>query len=490
MSASSDSTLPSTRDNAVRAGIEFEGTPAVTPTTPHAYWTLRRVAQALAKQYVAGPRLDDRALSGISTDTRTLKRGDLFVALRGDNHDAHDWLVQARDAGAAAVLVEDPQVTAGLGIPVLVVRDTRVALGLLARAWRRAWGGTVVAVGGSNGKTSTKEMLRSVLGARLEVHATEANQNNLVGVPLTLLSVPPHAHVAVVEVGTNAPGEVAQLRAICEPDIAVVTSIGEEHLEGLGDLDGVLREEAAIFEGVATAVIPAHETALFAAAQQHGVKHIVRVGLDAGDVKADRWSVQPDGFIQLVMNDVQITVPMRGQHHGANAMLALAVAQATGVPLADAAQALGSMQIPSMRGGWETVGSLTIINDAYNANPPSMRAALALLRQVGAGRQRVAVLGTMRELGIHSDAQHDAIAREAIDALNSGVDIVIAVGEFATAFTRIAMDDRRVLGATDADHAWTLLEPVLKRDAMVLLKGSRGVTLERMLSPLTSWATS
>ncbi len=474
----------------VRAGIEFEGTPAVTPETPHVYWTLRRIAQALGKQYVAGPRLDDRPLSGISTDTRTIKRGDIFVALRGDNHDAHDWLIEARDAGAAAVIVERPEATAGLGIPVLVVHDTRAALGLIARAWRRAWGGTVVAVGGSNGKTSTKEMLRAVLNARLDVHATASNQNNLIGVPLTLLSVPPHAHVAVVEVGTNAPGEIAQLRAICEPDIAVVTSIGEEHLEGLGDLEGVLREEAAVFADVSTAVIPAHEDALFGAAQQHGVERIIRVGLDTGDVSASSWSVGPDGFVQLSMDEVKIIVPMRGQHHGANAMLALAVAQLLGVPLTEAAQSLERMQVPAMRGGWETAGSLTIINDAYNANPPSMRAALALLQQVGRGRQRVAVLGTMRELGQQSDAQHNAVARDAIDALNNGVDMVVAVGEFATAFARVAPNDARVRTAETTEEAWTQLQPVLSRDAMVLLKGSRGVRLEGLLPQLTSWATS
>jgi UDP-N-acetylmuramoyl-tripeptide--D-alanyl-D-alanine ligase len=373
---------------------------------------------------------------------------------------------------------------------VLVVHDTRAALGLLARAWRRAWGGTVVAVGGSNGKTSTKEMLRAVLGARLHVHATAFNQNNLIGVPLTLLSVPAYAHVAVVEVGTNAPGEIAQLRAICEPDIAVVTSIGEEHLEGLGDLAGVLREEAALFPDVPLAVVPEHENELQEAARAHGVARVIRAGLEQGDVHADSWSMQPDGYVSLQIQGTAVTVPMRGQHHAANAMLALAVGEALGVPVADAAQALSRMQVPAMRGGWETVGSLTIINDAYNANPPSIRAALALLTQVGAQRQRVAVLGTMRELGLQSDAQHDAIARDAIAALNAGVDIMIAVGEFAKAFARVAPNDVRVRSAADTDEAWAQMDPVLSRDAMVLLKGSRGVQLERLLPQLTSWAMS
>ncbi len=477
---------------AIRAGIEFEATPAVHPATPHAFWTLHRAVQALDSQLITAPRFDHRALSGVSTDTRTLSHGALFVALRGPSHDAHDWLAQARDAGAAAVVVDRGEAAAGLGLPVIVVQDTLVALGQLARAWRRAWGGTVVAVGGSNGKTSTKEMLRAAIGARLDVHATEANHNNLIGVPLTLLAIPPHAQVAVVEVGTNTPGEIAQLRAICEPDIAVITSIGEEHLEGLGDLAGVLREEAELLRGVPMAVVPVHEEALItrARAPHTGAQRVMTAGVDAGDMCAQRATMQADGHMALRLHEVDFTVPMRGEHHGRNAMLALAVCALLDVPSDDAARGLSDMSAPAMRGGWETIGAVTVINDAYNANPPSMRAALALLRQVGHGRQRVAVLGTMRELGAHSDAQHDAIAQEAMLALADGVAIVVAVGEFAEAFARVAPGDARIMSAPDPEAAWTRLEPELARDAMVLLKGSRGVRLERVLPLLTSWATA
>ncbi len=476
----------------IRAGIEFEAVPAVRPVVPHPYWTLRRAAQAVGERLISGPRFDDRALSGIATDTRTLPAGALFVALRGARHDAHDWLAAARDAGAAAVMVERAEAAMGqdgarpLGLPVLVVDDTLIALGLLARAWRRAWGRTVVAVGGSNGKTSTKEMLRAALGARLVVHATSANENNLVGVPLTLLAVPAHADVAVVEVGTNMPGEIERLRAIAEPDIAVVTSLGEEHLEGLGDLAGVLREESAIFPHVPVAVVPDTEPELVAAAEAHA-RQVLRAGLDAGAVRADSWALDDEGRVRLVMDGDAITLPFRGAHQGANAMLALAVARTLGVPVSDAGAALARMPVPAMRGGWETIGGVTVINDAYNANPPSMRAALALLRQVGAGRQRVAVLGTMRELGAHSDTQHDAIARAALDA---GADVIVAVGEFAAAFARVAPGDVRVLAAPDPEAAWERLAPVLAPDALLLLKGSRGVRLERLLPLLTTWATS
>lgn len=472
--------------SAIRAGIAVEATPIVVPSVPHPFWTLRRAAAALGAQLLAGPRLDDRTLAGISTDSRTLPHGALFVALRGEHHDAHEWLVQARDAGAAAVVVERPELTAGLGIPVLVVQDTLQALGALARGWRRAWGGTVVAVGGSNGKTSTKELLRATLGSRLSVHATSGNQNNLVGVPLTLLAIPPHADVAVVEVGTNMPGEIARLREICEPDLVVVTSLGEEHLEGLGDLAGVLREESAIFPLAKIAVVPAGEPELIQEATRHAA-HVIRAGLEAGDLHADSFRLDTQGRGVLAVQGHTVTLPMRGTHQGANAMLALAAARALGVSMSHAVAALAHTTVPAMRGGWETLGGLTLINDAYNANPPSMRAAFQLMRDVGAGRQKVAVLGTMRELGAHADRQHDAVASE---ALMAGLDIIVAVGEFGPAFARVAPGDARVLSAPDPETAWSLLAPVLSRDALLLLKGSRGVRLERLLPSLTTWATS
>jgi UDP-N-acetylmuramoyl-tripeptide--D-alanyl-D-alanine ligase len=468
----------------VRPGIAVEGTPIVHPEAPHAWWTLRRAASSLGALLRTGPRHDDRALAGVSTDTRHLPQGALFVALRGERYDAHDLLHAARDAGAAAVVVEDAERAVGLGIPVLVVSDTREALGALARGWRRAWGGTVVAVGGSNGKTSTKELLRAALGARLTVHATVANENNLVGVPLTLLAIPPHAHVAVVEVGTNAPGEIAALRAVCEADVVVITSLGEEHLEGLGDLAGVLREESAILPGAPLAVLPAGELLLHDAARAHGVR-VVRAGLDEGDLQPEGWALDTHGAMRLTLNGHTVTLPVRGAHQGSNAMLALAVAQALGVPMREALEAMQAMPVPRMRGEWMQLGALTVLNDAYNANPPSMRAALTLLGAVGTGRPHVAVLGTMRELGAQSARWHDTIAREAI-----ALDLIVAVGEFAEAFDRVAPDAPHVVSAPDIDAVWPVLAPRLSHNAVLLLKGSRGMRLERLLPSLTAWATS
>ena len=466
----------------VRAGTAVLAVDPVRPEVPHPYWTMERVAQALGT--APWPALP---LAGISTDTRTLRPGDCFVALVGEHHDAHDHLAQAKAAGAAALVVQDATRAVGLGLPTCVVPDTLVALGQLATAWRRAWGGTVVAVAGSNGKTSTKELLRAALGADLPVHATHGNLNNRVGVPLTLLAIPAHATMAVVEVGTNMPGEVALLRAVAEPEIAVVTSIGEEHLEGLGDLQGVLREEAEILHGVALAVIPSAHPELEPLARARA-QQVVRAGLPeqgTAELVPAAWGLDGDGCPWFDLDGVRGTLPLRGAHQAANAMLALAVARACGVSTVAATHGMAAMPVPSMRGVWTPIGRAVLLNDAYNANPASMRAALSLLASVGSDRQRVAILGTMRELGAQSGPQHRAVARA---ALESPADLLVGIGEFADAFADEGAD-ARVITCQTLDGVWPLLEPRLNADALILLKASRGTQLERLIPQLTTWAT-
>jgi UDP-N-acetylmuramoyl-tripeptide--D-alanyl-D-alanine ligase len=459
----------------------------------HGFWTLDQVARALAGVATGAVPSGPRPIRAVATDTRALAPGDLFVALAGERYDAHDYLAEAVQAGAAALVVNDARRAAGLGVPAYEVTDTRLALGRLARHWRRAWGQRdrlVIGVAGSNGKTSTKELLRAALGAAREVHATAANLNNLVGVPLTLLGTPPSADVAVVEMGTNAPGEIAALRAVAEPDVVVMTSIGEEHLEGLGDLAGVLREESDAFDGAALAVTPADQPEVAEAARGRA-QAVLSAGLDAGDVRAERWWLDADGSGGLVLDGVEVRTPLRGAHNLRNLMLALAAARAAGVSVADAARGLAAMPVPSMRAAWQPLGRAALINDAYNANPPSTRAAIDLIaaagRAVGASpaRQRVAVLGTMRELGAHADRLHDEVARRAIDA---DLDVIAAVGEVADALGRVAPGDPRVVTAADPDALWPLLAPRLAPDAVILLKASRGVRLERLVPHLEAWA--
>ncbi|HEY8795881.1 MAG TPA: UDP-N-acetylmuramoyl-tripeptide--D-alanyl-D-alanine ligase [Gemmatimonadaceae bacterium] len=454
--------------------------------TGRAFWTVARMADALREECTGAIPRDDRPIARIATDTRHIAPGDCFLALAGERFDAHDFLREAIDRGATSVVVSRSGRTAGLGVPVFTVRDTLVALGALARYRRRAWNGTVVGVGGSNGKTTAKELLRAALGSCLTVHATTGNLNNLIGVPLTLLALPDEADVAVIEMGINVPGEMARLRGIVEADLVVMTSVTEEHLEGLGSLDGVMREESELFDGAKVAVVPASQPEIVLAAKGRAAR-IVTAGLEAGDVHASRWSIGPDGLGELEIEGVTVRPPARGAHNLRNAMLALAVARELGLSMADAARGIARATFPSMRVELVPIGKkgATLINDAYNASPASMRAAIDVLAGSGSGRQRVAVLGTMRELGEHAARLHEEVARA---ALASPVEIVAGMGEIGEALRALGPGDPRVVVATDVDELWKALEPRLASDAVILLKASRGVKIERLVPPLTEWA--
>lgn len=441
------------------------------------FWTLDRLRAALGGG--THPR-GGAPLGEVSTDTRALAAGDVFVALRGERFDAHQFLGEALGRGAAALVVHDPRPAAAAGVPVFVVPDTTTALGALGRYRRRAWSRPVIAIAGSNGKTSTKELVRAALGSRFHVHATTGNLNNQVGVPLTLLAIPDDADLAVIEIGTNHPGEVALLRAIAEPDIAVVTSIGEEHLEGLGSLEGVLHEESAVFDDCSLGVAPAAQPEVGVEARRRAAQ-VVEAGLEAGDVRADAWGLDADAHGWFQIGDVRFEVPLLGAHNVRNALLAVAVARACGIADADAARGIASLRPLSMRSAIEPAGTLLVFNDAYNANPASAREAFSTLDAMRTDRQRVVVLGSMLELGDQGPALHDELARR---ALASTATVIAGVGEFQRALRDAAGGDPRVLTAEDPDALWPALRERLANDALVMLKGSRGMRLERLLPKL------
>ncbi|MDA1082043.1 MAG: UDP-N-acetylmuramoyl-tripeptide--D-alanyl-D-alanine ligase [Gemmatimonadetes bacterium] len=464
------------------------------------FWTLSRVADALAgvRPAVGAPARmgapgdvfprGDAPVVRVWTDTRTVSAGDLFVALRGERFDGHDFLAKAVAAGACALVVSDARLAAGLGVPVFEVVDTTRAYGALARYRREVWGGPVVAVGGSNGKTSTKELIRAALGSRLSVHATEGNLNNQIGVPHTLLALNHASDVAVIEVGTNTPGEIAILRDIVRPDIGVVTAINEEHLEGFGDLAGVLREEASLLDGVAVAIVPADDDALVAEAAKRA-RRAVSAGIGRGALAAESGELADDATGRLTVGGVHVAVPLRGAHNMRNAMLALAVARACGVTIEDAARGIAAIEpgaMPGMRSAVEPLGDALLVNDAYNSNPGSARAAMQLLSAVAGARPRVIVLGTMGELGAQAEIAHRDIAREAMAADPS---LVVGIGEFAAAFRSVAAGDARVVTGNDIDDIWPALCARLAPNAAILLKASRSVKLERLLPRLREWAS-
>jgi UDP-N-acetylmuramoyl-tripeptide--D-alanyl-D-alanine ligase len=454
-------------------------------------WTAAEVARALGLD--ASPEDAETTYAGVSTDTRKITAGSLFVALSGASFDAHDFLGQAADAGATAAVVSRVPVDAPEGMRLFVAdTDTRTALGRLGRHRRRAFGGKVVGVAGSNGKTTTKELLRAALGSTLRVHATEANLNNQVGVPLTLLSIPDDADVAVVEMGTNEPGEIEVLTAIVEPDVGIITSIGEEHLEGFGDVAGVFREEVALLEGLPAASVaivadepaelPAKAYELLGRGRVHvaGLEETADLRPDGG---MDSVDVERDGSTRWSFRGTAVHLPQPGRHNVRNALIALGVALELGVSADDAARGIGAMARPKLRGEWHEVGRMRVLADCYNSNPPSLAAAVDLLAAIPADAKKVAVVGTMRELGAHADAIHRRAAEEiAVHVRDGGIDRVIATGDFVPAFARLAAElgDRLVTGDDPLD-AYAASAPSFEGNETILLKGSRGVQLERWI---------
>ncbi len=443
-------------------------------------WDSRAVAAALG---VSGPK--GLRFSGVSTDTRHLQPGDLFVALKGDRFDAHAFLATAATQGAGAAVVRrgTPPLD---GLPFFEVADTLTALGRLARARRRllAPGSPVIAVTGSSGKTGTKEMIRAVLATTYRVHATSGNLNNLVGVPLTILDAPDDAEALVVEAGASVPGELPRLRDVIEPTIAVITNVGYAHVEGFGSLAGVMREKLALAEG-ARVVVVGTDPAELAVEARRRVPTIVAGTGAAADVRPDAAELDDGGHPRITWRGHSVTLPVVGFHQIENAMLALAVGREVGTDPARAVAALAGVRMPGGRGAVLEIGGLTVIDDTYNANPASLRWAVQFAQWLAGrrGRPLAVVVGTMLELGPESGRLHAAAAAE-ITALRPA--LVAAVGAFAPAFEphRAALGDR-LLTAPDVEALGPKLRAALKGDEIVLLKASRGIALERVLRHLT-----
>ncbi|HEY6784313.1 MAG TPA: UDP-N-acetylmuramoyl-tripeptide--D-alanyl-D-alanine ligase [Gemmatimonadales bacterium] len=450
-----------------------------TPAAPPEPWTAAQVSDALGVKVTAsGPFI------GVSTDTRSLTPGALFLALAGERFDAHAFLDQARAGGAGAAVVR--RGTPGIeGLPFIEVPDTLVALGALARARRRrlADGSPVVAVTGSSGKTSTKELIRAALGVRYHVHATAGNLNNLVGVPLSILAAPAGTDAMVIEAGANLPGEIPRLRDIIEPTIAVVTNVGYAHVEGFGSLEGVMREKVSLVEKADVAVVGTDPPGLAVAARAK--TRTVVAGAGAGtDMHPDAADLDESGHPRIRWGGREVTVPVTGFHQIDNAAIAVAVAREAGIRPGDALQGLTAARVPGGRGAVTEVRGLTVIDDSYNANPGSLRRAVEFARWLADRRSRplAVVVGTMLELGAESDKLHRAAAEEIVAAAPA---LVGAVGAFEAAFSPFAaaLKDRLVV-APDAERLGPLLKQRLMGNEVVLLKASRGVALERVLRHL------
>ncbi len=416
----------------------------------------------------------------VSTDTRTLPPGALFVALCGEHFDGHEHLAAARDRGAAAAVVRVGTAPVA-GLPLYPVADPLDALGRLAAAHRRRIPGPVVAITGQNGKTSTKEMVAAVLSTRWRTHRTSVNRNNRVGVPLTVLEAPADTEALVVEAGANLPGEIAIFRDILAPTVAIVTSAGAGHLEGFGTVERVVEEKLSLTLGVPLAIVGSDPPTLTSGARSLAAR-VITAGVADGDLRPDAVALQPDGLPQVTVDGQTFTLAARGLHQAGNAMLAWALVREYALDPAAAAAALGAFALPGGRGELTGRDGLTILNDAYNANPESFTSVIALAQSLRAGRRLIFVAGSMRELGPTAPARHTEVAAQLAEL---APDVLALVGDFVPAFApwRTTFSGT-LLEAADAEAMGPLVAETLSGNDLLVLKGSRGVTLERILTAL------
>jgi len=455
-------------------------------------FTAGELAAATGGRWIGAP---PPALEGVSTDTRTLGPGSLFVALRGERFDGHDYLGEAAAKGAAAAVVAEARAGEASPLPRLAVADTLAALGAIARLHRRRFPIPVVAVTGSNGKTTTREMIAEILATRGKVLRTEGNLNNEVGVPLTLLGLDPSHTSAVIEMGMSHPGEIARLAAIALPQIGVVTLAAPAHLEGLGTVDAVADAKAELYQGLpegGIAVANADDARMLRRAQASGRRMLTFSASKGrrGDVVVLEVVSQGDDGLRFVLGvgnrEVGVHIPaLVGAHNAANAAAAAAAAIALGCTDREIARGLAAVRPVGRRLRLTGLPSgVRLLDDCYNANPASMSAALGTLAGLaaGPGLRPVAVLGDMLELGPLEAEAHRALGAEAARA---GVKVLATFGPR----TALTAEAARAAGLAafhtedpDALVRWAR-ETVAPGDVL-LVKGSRGMRLERLVEAL------
>jgi UDP-N-acetylmuramoyl-tripeptide--D-alanyl-D-alanine ligase len=445
-------------------------------------WSERAVRDALDLAPVAGR--EPVMFSTISTDSRAIQAGGLFVALKGERFDGHDHLSAAVAAGATGAVVRKG-IPAVPGLFLYEVDDTLRAFGMLARARRMEMDGPVVAVTGTNGKTSTKEMLRAVLSTRYRTYATRANLNNLIGVPLTVLEAPAETEALIVEAGANLPGEISRYREIIEPSITIVTNAMAGHLEGFGSLAGVVAEKLALTDGVLLAIVGVDPPALAAGARTRA-RQVRTAAIHDAELTPTKVTLDDSARPVITFGATSFTLAARGLHQADNAVRVWALVEALGLDREESAAALERFSIPGGRGELLQEGGLTILNDCYNANPQSFRAAIATASALRGDRRLVFVAGTMRELGEDAPALHREIAEALVDL---HPELIAAVGDFVPALEPYAGALRhRLVTAPDPLALAPLLTERLRGDEIVVLKASRGVALERILPALKARA--
>ncbi|MGF1508509.1 MAG: UDP-N-acetylmuramoyl-tripeptide--D-alanyl-D-alanine ligase [Myxococcota bacterium] len=448
-------------------------------------WTTSEVATAVSG-CLHGP---DLSVRGVSTDSRESHPGALFVALRGPRFDGHEHLRMAKENGACAALVCPERVSSPPDLSFVHVQDTLTALGALGRAARRRGSAKVVGLTGSNGKTSTKELLAALLAPYGPVLKTEGNLNNAVGVPLTLLGLRPEDRFAVVEMGMNAEGEIRNLARIAEPDVAVVLNVGPAHIGELGSLEAIARAKGEMFEAAPeSAVRVANVDDARVMAQLGGRGPAIRFGrAPQADVRLQTREELGDGRGQDVwfkIGDMEhrVFLPWSGVHHAMNLCAAVASVHALGLRMPDEMR----LSLPAVqgRGVIRRVGAWSVVDDTYNANRASTLASLEAMAEQAQGRPMALLLGFMAELGEHSEREHEEVGRRAAQL---GVNWLAAFGAGAEPAVGAAREEGVDARFEPFDEAslWSWIESRLDDQPWwILVKGSRASRMERFVKRL------
>ena len=444
--------------------------------------SLSKAASAIESKYAG----EDIIFSGCSIDSRTIEKGNLFIAINGENFDGHDYVSMAEEKGAVALLLERE---VSHSKPVLKVKDTRKALGLLARSWCEEMTIPVVAITGSNGKTTVKEMVSSILSELSDVHATSGNLNNDIGVPLTIFGLNKKHKYAVIEMGANHSGEIEWLSTIARPNVAVITQCAPAHLEGFGDIDGVAKAKAEIYSGLqasGTAIINADDAYAEFWSKQCKLLNQLSFGIEStnADIRAKniqvvKQSASTDFELICTAGAIKIRLPLAGTHNVMNALAAAACCLSLDVSLQSIKNGLEKMS--PVKGRLQTKQGKQgahVIDDTYNANPTSLEAALKVLKSFEG--MRYLVLGDMGELGdteieLHRDAGKAA--------KQSGIEGLFTIGDLSINAMQAYGDGALHFESYEAlDKA---LGELLSKDTTILVKGSRAMQMERIVSSLT-----
>ena len=434
-------------------------------------------------------RLDNPAkrVTSISTDTRTIKPGALFIALTGPNFNGHNFVTDAINKSAVAVIISQTIQHNNKKAVIIRVSDTLKALGQLARYYRNIITAKIIAITGSNGKTTTKEMLAHILSRHAPTASSPKSFNNFIGVPLTIFSIGKKHRYGVLELGTNNPGEIAYLSDVVRPDIAIITNIAPTHLEGLKSVMGVAREKFSLFKSLApqgTAIF-AQDNKIMKRFTKNAEYNIETFGLDSkasvrgSHVNTTRQGIRFRVTVLGKKGGYPIQLALLGSWNADNALAAITAARTIRIPLKSACTALSAFKAPKMRMQREAINGIILINDAYNANPVSVTCAIQELSRLSSDGRKVFVFGEMRELGWHSKKYHRAVGNE---IARSNIDVLITVGK-STRWTLQTLPKSASLFrvyCNDVSEVIEHLKKILRKGDTVLFKGSRAVELEKI----------